>query len=348
MNKKMLHSITDYQVQNADFNKKSLKGSFNHNKKQFKLDVPCDNYFGKGNKTIDNYNKKRIQKENDEKFLKTKNKIKLVVYRNGFILNNGLFRDSSVPENSEFLKDVEKGNIPQELIRKGINDLGILLINRKSETFRSKLYQSMPTSINYIDINQNQSQSQSHEHILDQFFLNQDNNNKNGNMNSSYVPLYPLKYVRDAPIYKTSTSRFPNTIRINKKKRKTVPENNYIKVIDLIEGRIERKKYIAFSGIGKLLGASFIEEYKENEVKSFIDNKRSPSCLIGLRLYNGEIIKGQFNYSQTLKDIYFYTKELSGLNDFALLDGFPPKPLFDLDKTIGELNLENSVLTQKI
>ena len=39
---------------------------------------------------------------------------------------------------------------------------------------------------------------------------------------------------------------------------------------------------------------------------------------------------------------------MSGLNDFALLDGFPPKPLFDLDKTIKELDLENSVLTQKI
>ena len=341
----MFRSITDYQYQNVDFNKINLKESFNHSKKQFKSGVTLDNYFGKGNKTVDKYNRKRIQKENDEKFLKTKNKIKLVVYRNGFILNNGPFRDSSFPENSEFLEDVEKGNIPQEFIRKGINDLGILLINRKSETFRSKLYHSMPTSINYININPNQNQSQ--DHILDQFFRSQKKNGKNGDMNSSYVPLNPLKYERDAPIYKTSTSRFPNTIRINRKKKKPVPENNYIKVIDLIEGKIERKKYTAFSGIGKLLGASFIEEYKDNEVKSFIDNK-SPSCLISLRLYNGEIIKGQFNYNQTLSDIYFYTKEMSGLNDFALLDGFPPKPLFDLDKTIEELNLENSVLTQKI
>ena len=341
----MFRSITDYQDQNADFNRINLKGSFNHNKKQFKSGEPIDNYFGKGNKTVDNYNRSRVQKENDEKFLKTKNKIKLVVYRNGFILNNGSFRDCSVPENSEFLDDVEKGIIPQEFIRKGINDLGILLINRKSETFRSKLYHSMPTSINYINIIENQNQPQ--EHILDQFFRNQKKNGKSEYMNSSFTPLNPLKYERDAPIYKTSTSRFSNTIRINKKKRKTVPENNYIKVIDLLEGKIERKKYTAFSGIGKLLGASFIEEFKDNEVKSFIDNT-SPTCLISLRLYNGEIIKGQFNYNQTLKDIYFYTKKMSGLNDFALLDGFPPKPLFDLDKTIRELNLENTVLTQKI
>ena len=143
------------------------------------------------------------------------------------------------------------------------------------------------------------------------------------------------------------STTFSGVIKINKRIKKPVPENNYIKVIDLIEGKIERKKYIAFSGKGKLLGASFIEEYKENEVKSFVENK-SPTCLISLRLYNGEIIKGEFNYNQTLKDIYFYTKKMSGLNDFALLDGFPPKPLLDLDKTIKELDLENSVLTQKI
>ena len=34
---------------------------------------------------------------------KTKDKIKLVVYRNGFILNNGPFRDRSLQENNEFL-----------------------------------------------------------------------------------------------------------------------------------------------------------------------------------------------------------------------------------------------------
>ena len=70
--------------------------------------------------------------------------------------------------------------------------------------------------------------------------------------------------------------------------------------------------------------------------------------MINIRLYNGEIIKAKFNYSQTLKDIYYQVSQLSGINKFYLLDGFPPKPLLKLDKTIWELNLENSVLTQII
>ena len=332
----MFHSILDYQDQNADFNRINLKKGFNHNKKQLKSSGKSDNYFGKGHKVIDKYNEKRKQKEIDDKFQKTKNKIKLVVYKNGFIVNNGLFRDSSIPENSEFLEDVEKGMIPQEFIRKGISDLGILLINRKTELYRSKLYHSMPLSIDYININKNQNER---DHVLDQFFQNQ----KKSCNTSRYMP--SLRNDANNPLNKSTT--FSGVIKINKRIKKPVPENNYIKVIDLIEGKIERKKYIAFSGKGKLLGASFIEEYKENEVKSFVENK-SPTCLISLRLYNGEIIKGEFNYNQTLKDIYFYTKKMSGLNDFALLDGFPPKPLFDLDKTIKELDLENSVLTQKI
>ena len=39
---------------------------------------------------------------------------------------------------------------------------------------------------------------------------------------------------------------------------------------------------------------------------------------------------------------------ISGSNNFHLLDGFPPKPLRDYDKKIGDLNIENSILTQKI
>ena len=33
------------------------------------------------------------------------------------------------------MEEVEKGNIPQEIIQQGITDLGILLINRKTEIY---------------------------------------------------------------------------------------------------------------------------------------------------------------------------------------------------------------------
>ena len=59
----MFRSMTDYQDQNVDFNRINLKKSFNHNRKQLKKREPCDNYFGKGNRTVDNYNRDRIQKK---------------------------------------------------------------------------------------------------------------------------------------------------------------------------------------------------------------------------------------------------------------------------------------------
>ena len=113
---------------------------------------PEDNYYGKGNKAYDHYNKKPTESLN-VKFEKTKNKITLIAFQNGFILNNGPFRDRAIKENDEFMKEVEKGNIPHELIEKGIDDLGILLINRKNEIY----HQPSLTPL------QNQSQNQKKE-----------------------------------------------------------------------------------------------------------------------------------------------------------------------------------------
>ena len=73
-----------------------------------------------------------------------------------------------------------------------------------------------------------------------------------------------------------------------------------------------------------------------------------PVCTVSIRLFNGEVAKCQFNYSQTLRDIYYHVRRISGSNNFYLLDGFPPRPLRDYDRTIYELNLQNSLLTQRI
>ena len=129
----MFHTLSE--LQEKEKNGKNKQKNNNKNIPNFpKERTPEDNYYGKGNKAYDHYNQKR-QEDNNEKFEKTKNKIKLVVYKNGFILNNGKFRDKSIPENQRFMEEVEKGNIPQEIIQQGITDLGILLINRKTEIY---------------------------------------------------------------------------------------------------------------------------------------------------------------------------------------------------------------------
>lgn len=73
-----------------------------------------------------------------------------------------------------------------------------------------------------------------------------------------------------------------------------------------------------------------------------------PTISISIRLYNGNIINGKFLGSHKLKDIYNYVKDISHRINFDLLIGFPPKPLTDYTKTISELGLDNTMLTQKV
>ena len=65
--------------------------------------------------------------DNRENFEKTKNKITLKVYKNGFVIDDGPFRDIKNEENKKFMSEAEKGYIPQELVNKGMKDLGIAL-----------------------------------------------------------------------------------------------------------------------------------------------------------------------------------------------------------------------------
>ena len=114
------------------------------------------------------------------------------------------------------------------------------------------------------------------------------------------------------------------------------------------EKKEEEKKFVAFTGEGKLIGNVNTEGLQVNtNVKNVVD-RYSPVCTINIRLFNGEVVKSEFNYTQTLRDIYLYVKNVSGSRNFHLLDGFPPKPLREYNKPIGELHLDNTMLTQKI
>ena len=52
--------------------------------------------------------------DNNDEFSKTKDRIKLTLYKNGFTINDGEFRDKNLPQNKKFMEDVEKGEIPRE------------------------------------------------------------------------------------------------------------------------------------------------------------------------------------------------------------------------------------------
>ena len=403
---------------------------------------PEDNYYGKGNKAYDYYNKKPTESINT-KFEKTKNKITLVVFQNGFILNNGPFRDRALPENNLFMEQVEKGNIPHELMDKGVDDLGILLINRKSEIYHQPVPITHITQItqinpiNPITINPNnysqcgfdflgnqnmdnifnnytynyiqntQSKYNNHyEQLINQALYNNNSINNsiiNNSFNQYQYSQYPVynynpiltpmgnrgnrknifinEKKKEAP-----TDRIPNTERRNynrtdrhtssvpkkeinntkfetfynfkrqelikeeeEKKKKAQNKKKEEKKEEKKEDKKEdEKKFTAFGGQGQAIGSVNIEGLNvQKDLKNSIDVFK-PTCIINIRLFNGEIVKGEFNYTQTLRDIYFYVRKISGSNNFTLLDGFPPRALRDYDRTIGQLRLENTTLTQRL
>ena len=425
--------------------------SNNYNSK--KKNGPSDNYYGSmkrehfqqsnniiNSNNYDNYNL-------DNQFDKTKNKIKVIMYKNGFILNNGPFRDKSIPENLKFMKEVEQGLIPHEIMIKGINDLGILLENRKNEIYNkkpinpitktldayiqgnqndiNKLHQNLninpntngmnyiqndinnmninqgitqnvkintpiivnpgqgfPYNFNYqdpyllnpMDRNQNYSKNYNNNNKRNQakrerldpnnmcltpiggrnarknIFVEKNNNEKEVKFEQKNRESLSAPKKKEEKKIKTFASLIKEEKEkeeIEKKKKKAKNAENK-KQEKEEEKKEEEKKFQAFTGTGQLIGninTEGLHVYKN--VKNVVD-QNSPICTFNVRLFNGEIIKCEFNYTQKLKDIYYYIHKISGSNNFHLLEGFPPKPLRDYNKTIGELNLDNTILTQKI
>ena len=397
----MYHTLFELQEKEKNKGKPSNKNTLSNMSKERS---PEDNYYGKGNKAYDYYNKKPTESINT-KFEKTKNKITLVVFQNGFILNNGPFRDKALPENNLFMEQVEKGNIPHELMDKGVDDLGILLINRKSEIYHQPVPITHITQItqinpiNPITINH-------YEQLINQALYNNNSINNsiiNNSFNQYQYSQYPVynynpiltpmgnrsnrknifinEKKKEAP-----TDRIPNTERRNynrtdrhtssvpkkeinntkfetfynfkrqelikeeeEKKKKAQNKKKEEKKEEKKEDKKEdEKKFTAFGGQGQAIGSVNIEGLNvQKDLKNSIDVFK-PTCIINIRLFNGEIVKGEFNYTQTLRDIYFYVRKISGSNNFSLLDGFPPRALRDYDKTIGQLRLENTTLTQRL
>ena len=240
----MFHSLDDYRDKNrdekAEKDKRKTTDSYTGGKySELAVENPEE----------DDWIQKMKKYDNNEGFSKTKDRIKLTLYKNGFTINDGEFRDKNLPQNKKFMEDVEKGEIPLELRTKNNNDLGVVVDDKRSENYE-----------------------------------------------------------------------FPK----------------------------EEKKFQAFTGEGKSLGQVNTKNLHINSNVSSIVDRNKPICKVNIRLFNGEVVSEDFNLCQTLLDVINYVKKKSGSNNFSLLDGFPPRPLTDYNKTIQELHLEGSLLTQRI
>jgi UBX domain-containing protein 1 len=239
----MFHTLDDYKDkkrdEKAEKDKKKITDSYTGGKSSgIAVENPQDDWLDKMKKY-----------DNKERFDKTKNKLKLSLYKNGFIMDNGEFRNKNEPANKKFMEEIEKGYIPNELVKKGITDLGIEMDDHRDENYE------------------------------------------------------PPK---------------------------------------------EEKKFQAFTGLGKSISSVNTEGLHVNKNASSNVDRSKPTCKVNIRLFNGEVVSEDFNLSQTLQDVINFVKKKSGSNNFSLLDGFPPRPLTSYNKTIQELHLEGSLLTQKI
>ena len=391
----MSENDTDYILQKKTSPQDNYQASMERTKRE-QSDKPNDNI----------NNQKNSLKE-------AQKKVKIIIYKNGFILNNGPFRDLSTTENKIFLADAEKGLIPDELKKEGIDKNNLVVENRRNEIYSKKFVNPITNTLKaYIDGEKNTNSSNKNQGPNIKLNENNNNNNLPKNIkidpNITIRPPIILKPGEDINIdqltklylnpnfqsqqynYDFGNNMCLTPIRENgrknffeekdgkegfdfkKKESKSVPKkNNEVKFKTFAsllreekekeeknknknknsnnnEEIEEEKKFTAFTGSGKVIGNVNIEGLRvDKNIKNIVD-KNSPISKFSIRLFNGEVIKCEFNHSQTLRDIYFYVQTISGSNNFHLLDGFPPKPLRDYDKKIGDLNIENSILTQKI
>ena len=423
----------------------------NDNQKNHKKEkIPHNNYYEAMKK---NYNQKGNNdgyNNIDDKFEKTKNKVKVIMYKNGFILNNGPFRDKSIPENRKFMEEVEKGLIPEEIMKKGIIDLGILLENRKNEVFSKKQKNPITATLEaYINGNQNDLKNINQNNNLNDFnyipnninmdpnletditiqppiilkpgeeipdiyelpetyitnqqtqnkhqqenkqnrnnkfnyigkgrrqnsyannmrrnpigfaeinnrkkgFLDKNENGKNNNINIEDNFAFKKRESISAPKKKEEKRirTFASLIREEKEKEEEEKmKKKKGKIGEKVEEKKEEekeKKFQAFTGEGQIIGNINTKGLHVNkDIKNVVDRSK-PISTFSIRLFNGEIVKCEFNHNQVLRDIYYYVQNISGSRNFHLLDGFPPKPLRDYNRPIGELKLDNTILTQKI
>lgn len=74
----------------------------------------------------------------------TKTNCKIILYQNGFIVNDGEFRDYNKPENKAFMQELNQQQVPTELKNKFPNGLYVGLEDKSSEKYR------LPTPPKYV------------------------------------------------------------------------------------------------------------------------------------------------------------------------------------------------------
>ncbi|XVF27942.1 hypothetical protein REPUB_Repub14bG0152800 [Reevesia pubescens] len=123
----------------------------------------------------------------------------------------------------------------------------------------------------------------------------------------------------------------------------------------------EKKRQVAFQGVGRTLGSSSTSQTPEptnstplntasNPSSGLVVDESLPSTSIQLRLADGTRMIAHFNFHHTVDDIRSFinaSRPGSATNYQLQIMGFPPKLLTDPRQTIEQVGLANSVVIQK-
>ncbi len=112
---------------------------------------------------------------------------------------------------------------------------------------------------------------------------------------------------------------------------------------------VPEKKFQAFVGGGTSLGTVKSEGLGVNKNVTFHVDKNQPTTNINFRLYNGENLTQEFNLTHTISDIFAFVSSVAPVSgSFQLIEGFPPKPLTDMNKTVDQAKLKGTTIIQKL
>uniref|UniRef100_A0A803L3S6 Uncharacterized protein n=1 Tax=Chenopodium quinoa TaxID=63459 RepID=A0A803L3S6_CHEQI len=122
-----------------------------------------------------------------------------------------------------------------------------------------------------------------------------------------------------------------------------------------------QKRKVPFQGVGRTLGTSHSTPSDSSAavtarssapapVMGLVVDDKLPSTSIQLRLADGTRMVSRFNYHHTIRDIHAFIDASrparTGVYTLQMM-GFPPRQLTDLEQTIEQAGLANSVVIQK-
>ncbi|XP_023533785.1 plant UBX domain-containing protein 4-like [Cucurbita pepo subsp. pepo] len=174
-------------------------------------------------------------------------------------------------------------------------------------------------------------------------------------------PLRRLDDPENAPFLE-SIRRSECPVELEPADRRTSVHVNLVRREDDYPEPVKRR-HALFQGVGRTLASDSLESVAAEQTSASISPNAAPSPSTGLvvddslpitslqlRLSDGTRMVSRFNHHHTIRDIrgFIDASRPSGARNYQLQTmGFPPKQLVELDQTIEQAGIANSVVIQK-